>query len=143
MLSSKPVKIIAHLFGWLLFFGLIMGFVSNSPGGNNLLMHLLSPYYLLFYLIYIFLFYSNSGFLIRRYYLKKKYVIYFTIILILFIAVYILKPFERFSKAVSKAINFYQYKTSSKEAQSDALFVRSEYQLVKIEYNNIEYIESV
>jgi two-component system, LytTR family, response regulator len=57
---------------------------------------------------------------------------------------YLLKPisFERFSKAVNKAIEFYQYKHTLKNATSEALFVRSEYQLIKIELNDIEYIES-
>jgi len=58
---------------------------------------------------------------------------------------YLLKPieFERFAKAVNKAIDYFQYKNSSKSMTSEALFVRSEYQLIKIELDEIEYIESV
>lgn len=57
---------------------------------------------------------------------------------------YILKPieFERFAIAVNKAIDYFHYKTAKAKA-GDVLFVRSEYQLVKIELNDIEYIESV
>ena len=57
---------------------------------------------------------------------------------------YLLKPiaFERFTKAVQKAISFYQFKKTT-QADGGSLFVRSEYQLVKIDFNEIEYIESV
>ncbi|MEI6946873.1 response regulator transcription factor [Paraflavisolibacter sp. H34] len=58
---------------------------------------------------------------------------------------YLLKPFEfeRFAKAVNKAVEYYQYKKSEKPEAAGHLFVRSEYQLVKIELEEIEYIESV
>ncbi len=57
---------------------------------------------------------------------------------------YLVKPieFNRFAKAVQKAIDFYQFKKAT-QPQADSLFVRSEYQLVKINYRDIEYIESV
>lgn len=64
---------------------------------------------------------------------------------------YLLKPvgLERFSKAVSKAFEHYQYRNRLKPEvpapapAAGALFVRSEYQLVKIDLNDIEYIESI
>jgi DNA-binding LytR/AlgR family response regulator len=58
---------------------------------------------------------------------------------------YLLKPisFERFSKAVHKAIEYYQLKYNPKNKTEEALFVRSEYQLVRIELDEIEYIESL
>jgi DNA-binding LytR/AlgR family response regulator len=58
---------------------------------------------------------------------------------------YLLKPidFNRFSKAVEKAIDYYRYKQSSSEEQSKSLFVYSEYRLVKILVDDIEYIESL
>jgi DNA-binding LytR/AlgR family response regulator len=57
---------------------------------------------------------------------------------------YLLKPIEftRFSKAVNKAIDFYQYKKSNKPKEEN-IFVRSEYQMVKINLEEIDYIESV
>jgi two-component system, LytTR family, response regulator len=57
---------------------------------------------------------------------------------------YLLKPidFERFSRAVNKALDYIQYKKSKTE-KDEAFFVRSEYQLVKIVLNDIEYIESL
>jgi DNA-binding LytR/AlgR family response regulator len=58
---------------------------------------------------------------------------------------YLLKPIdkERFSKAVTKAVDFYTYKQALEKKENEALFVRSEYQLVKIYFSDIEYIESV
>src|ERR1051326_3576792 len=41
-----------------------------------------------------------------------------------------------------KAIDFYQFRKST-QTEASSLFVRSEYQLVKIGFNEIEYIESV
>ncbi|MCC9136099.1 LytR/AlgR family response regulator transcription factor [Pontibacter silvestris] len=58
---------------------------------------------------------------------------------------YLLKPidFDRFSKAVRKAIDYVEYKKTPREEAGDSLYVYSEYRLVKIELNNIEYIESL
>ena len=57
---------------------------------------------------------------------------------------YVLKPidFERFSRAVNKALDYIQYKKSKTE-KDEAFFVRAEYQLVKIVLDDIEYIESL
>lgn len=57
---------------------------------------------------------------------------------------YVLKPieFERFSRAVNKATEYYRYRNGTEKKESDVFFVRSEYQLVKIHYTDIEYIES-
>ena len=58
---------------------------------------------------------------------------------------YLLKPveLERFTRAVNKAIDYYRYKKTTSAKSPGALFVRSEYQLVKIDFNEIEYIESL
>ena len=58
---------------------------------------------------------------------------------------YLLKPidFERFTKAVSKAMEFFQYKQNAKELTGASLFVRSEYKMVKIDLGDIEYIEAL
>lgn len=58
---------------------------------------------------------------------------------------YLLKPisFERFTRAVLKAIEYYQFKKGIEVKKQQALFVRSEYQVVKIELDEIEFIESV
>ena len=57
---------------------------------------------------------------------------------------YLLKPisFERFEKAAGKAVDYLQYRDVQRTAPEQVLFVRSEYQLVKINLHDIEYIES-
>lgn len=59
---------------------------------------------------------------------------------------YILKPtdFKRFEKAVEKAVDYYQYKNKTNtETPEESLYVYSEYRMVKIDLNTIEYIESM
>ena len=58
---------------------------------------------------------------------------------------YLLKPidFERFTKAVTRAIEFFKYKQASKDKLQQSLFVRSEYRMIKIELDEIEYIEGL
>ncbi len=58
---------------------------------------------------------------------------------------YLLKPisFERFYKAVNKAVEFAKYKSKSANETKESLFVYSEYRLIKIPFADIEYIESL
>ncbi|MBO9660888.1 MAG: response regulator transcription factor [Chitinophagaceae bacterium] len=58
---------------------------------------------------------------------------------------YLLKPisFDRFSKAVSKAIEYHNYKNKPIDTDDEYLFVYSEYRMIKIKLSDIEYIESL
>ncbi|OOQ57184.1 LytR/AlgR family response regulator transcription factor [Mucilaginibacter pedocola] len=59
---------------------------------------------------------------------------------------YLLKPIDiaRFTKAVEKALEFYNYKNnSSAEAAEESFYVYSEYRMVKINVAEIEYLESM
>ena len=58
---------------------------------------------------------------------------------------YLLKPisFERFARAVNKAIEYNQYKKQVKNEAAENLFVYSEYRMVKIDLKEVEYIESL
>jgi len=59
---------------------------------------------------------------------------------------YLLKPiqFEEFSKAVQKAITYKAFRTQPLNSKDDAaIYVHSEYRLVKIQIQEIEYIESM
>lgn len=58
---------------------------------------------------------------------------------------YLLKPIsrERFSRAVQKAREYHQYRHAPREEQRQYLFVYSEYRMVKIPVETIEYIESL
>jgi len=96
IMRAKIITVIGHIAGWLFFFSLIIGFLSNSPGGNDsIFSKLLAPALIVFYLVYLALFYINYFILIPQLYLQKKYLIYFFIILCLFAAVYVIKPFDR------------------------------------------------
>lgn len=57
---------------------------------------------------------------------------------------YLIKPvtFERFTRAVAKAEEYYKFKNSV-AANEEYLYVYSEYKLVKIDLNEIEFIESL
>ncbi|MDB5012641.1 MAG: two component transcriptional regulator, LytTR family [Daejeonella sp.] len=60
---------------------------------------------------------------------------------------YLVKPFsfERFSKAVKKALDFHLYKLTSSEQvkPSECIYVHSEYRMIKVDLNDIQYIETL
>lgn len=58
---------------------------------------------------------------------------------------YLLKPFsfERFHAATHKAIDYYNYVLRHKEESREYLYVRSEYKLVKVRIQDIEYVEAM
>ncbi|TAH03025.1 MAG: DNA-binding response regulator [Sphingobacteriales bacterium] len=58
---------------------------------------------------------------------------------------YLLKPisFDRFSKAVAKAADYYMYKNKQEVAGEECLFVYAEYRMLKIMLSEIDYIESL
>ena len=58
---------------------------------------------------------------------------------------YLLKPidFERFSKAVQKAIEVKQYRNGTQSLDESFIYVNSEYRIIKIMNKEIEYIESI
>jgi DNA-binding LytR/AlgR family response regulator len=58
---------------------------------------------------------------------------------------YLLKPiaFDRFKKAIDKSDEYLKYLHASEKTENRFLFVRSEYSLVKIPFEEIEYIETL
>ncbi|MBI1836301.1 MAG: response regulator transcription factor [Flavobacteriia bacterium] len=58
---------------------------------------------------------------------------------------YLLKPFEleRFKQAVEKAKSYYNFLYQNEKSTIQYLYVRSEYSLVKIPFNEILYIETL
>jgi len=58
---------------------------------------------------------------------------------------YLLKPIDlkRFSAGVNKAIDYAKYKSAGQSEMDGALYVHSEYRMIKIELKEIEYIESM
>jgi two-component system LytT family response regulator len=58
---------------------------------------------------------------------------------------YLLKPidFTRFNKAAQKAIDYYAYKNAKSATESACVFVRSEYKMLKVMFDDIEYVEGL
>lgn len=58
---------------------------------------------------------------------------------------YLLKPlnFDRFSRTVQRALEYYQYRQQSNMQPAASIFVRAEYKLVKIDLQDILYIEGL
>ena len=58
---------------------------------------------------------------------------------------YLLKPvsFDRFARAVAKAAEYFEYKKKPVPSESGSLFVYSEYRVVKVPLEDIEYVESL
>ena len=58
---------------------------------------------------------------------------------------YLIKPIQikRFDQACNKANNYYEYLKQSNTNSFDSLYVRSEYALVKIPFNEIFYLETM
>lgn len=58
---------------------------------------------------------------------------------------YLLKPISstRFGSAVTKLIDHYAIKHQADGEQDEPIYVHSEYRLIKIEVNDIEYVESM
>jgi len=94
MKQNKLTPVIAHAAGWIFFFSLVLGFLYNSPNVTSISELVFSWSFLVFCAVYLFVFYANSYLLIPHFYLSKKYLIYFTVILVLFAAVYYIKPFD-------------------------------------------------
>src|SRR5829696_5274574 len=93
-MTSRVKRISFHVLGWVLFFGLIIAFVSNFQDGRSLSGEFIFPFSL-FALVFLSLFYLNERILLPKLYLQRKYILYFTITFALLIAVSILKPFDR------------------------------------------------
>ena len=58
---------------------------------------------------------------------------------------YLLKPidFTRFSKAAQKAIDYNTYKKAQNQTETACVFVRSEYKMLKVMFDDIEYVEGL
>lgn len=103
MNASRAVKVISHLVVWLLFFVLILS-VSTSMGDATFKTQLQSAPFYFFCFTYLAIFYLNGYVLFPRFYLTKKYLLYFTFILIMFIAVWYVKPFDALLKHSPKEL---------------------------------------
>lgn len=99
MNNLKTAKLITQIAGWILFFSLPLVFMFNEQGNETSLSIIGRPAYWIFCGTYLLLFYLSSLLLIPGLYLKGRYVTFFSTILLLFIGVYLLKPFDRLMSA--------------------------------------------
>ena len=88
---------VAHLVGWLLFFSLIVGFLSRAPlaGSYFNLKLLLSVEFISFGAIFLFIFYLNKELLFPKLFLHKRYISYALSGLALLVVVALYQPFDK------------------------------------------------
>jgi two-component system, LytTR family, sensor kinase len=95
MAKGKFHTIVLHCTGWLVFFSLPFIFIVSQAMEGNTRSFTGNPINLLSFIIYIAIFYLHTYFLIPRLYFRKKRVLYFLSIVLLFGAVFFLRPFDR------------------------------------------------
>lgn len=93
-MRTKLITIGSHLAGWLFFFSLVIGFMANGPSGGRVWDKIFLQPFLVFYTVFLFVFYFNTAILIPQLYLKRHYLLYFFSIVVLFAAVYFIRPFD-------------------------------------------------
>lgn len=91
----KTANFITQVAGWILFFSLPVVFMYNQNNQGDLYGIICATSYWFFCITYLALFYLFTFFLIPRLYLTGKYWSYFATVLLLFVGVYLLKPFDR------------------------------------------------
>lgn len=94
MFRSKAFTIFTHVLCWFLFFSLPLLFLSQQSNSEQLIGILRTPEYWIFYGYFIFLFYFHAHVLLPYLFLRKKYILYIGMLILLFTAVYYLKPFH-------------------------------------------------
>ncbi|MFM2358687.1 MAG: hypothetical protein RLY16_680 [Bacteroidota bacterium] len=95
-LTDKWLKITAaHFFCWLLFLGLVVGFMNNPERGTTLVQTIANPYLWLFTGIYILLFYLHANFILPQLYFNRQRLLYFVVLLILMLFFFWLQPFDK------------------------------------------------
>jgi two-component system LytT family sensor kinase len=93
MIRQKAAIALINALCWVLFMGLIIGFVSVGPGGDRAVSRSI-PSFLIFFAIYILFFYANR-LLVDKLYKANNYLPYALLILALFFVFVYAKPFER------------------------------------------------
>lgn len=95
MNKGRLYTILIHIAGWLLFFSLPVVFIASRSAGNEGRLFSTNPWNILSFVIFIAIFYLNTYLLFPRLYFQRKKFLYFSALLILLIAVFFLKPFDR------------------------------------------------
>ncbi len=102
-MKSKGVSIYIHIGSWLLFLLFIGAFVFDKENfSNSGIPIILLPSFLFFALFFAVLFYVNMYVLMPYFFLKKRYFAFSCIVIVLFVACFYLKPFERIVQEAHK-----------------------------------------
>ncbi|RDC64338.1 sensor histidine kinase [Adhaeribacter pallidiroseus] len=102
MFRSKAFTLFTHALCWLLFFSLPLLFLNQRSETEQFTAIIQTLAYWLFYGCYIGLFYLHGYVLLPRFFLQKKYFAYAGLLLLLFTAVYFLRPFDNLISHVSR-----------------------------------------
>lgn len=129
MVLAKAYKVLLHLASWLASFLFVLIF-APKPHFEVVMPHPpFPPFFLVLFPILAAFYYCNKGIFIP-----------------LNAVDFLLKPFdfERFKKAVDKAIEYQAFVSGPKSRELDTyIFVKSEYKAVKINLSDILYIEGM
>lgn len=95
MTRSKIFSILFHIAGWILFYSMVIAFISVTPDGGESSHSIFSFPFIQFYFIFPAIFYSNRFVWIPKLFSEKKYLLYFITIVLTFLFVFWLKPFDQ------------------------------------------------
>lgn len=101
-MKNKRITVLSHATGWILFLSLPILFITGQVGNKDFLAVLGAPPTWLFILTYTIIFYFNTYFLLPHLYKPGKYLLYAATVLILFAAVFFLRPFDKMVSYVSR-----------------------------------------
>ncbi|MXV51017.1 hypothetical protein GS399_08535 [Pedobacter sp. HMF7647] len=93
-MNQKTANVIAQAAGWLLFSSLPLLFILNQRGERDIFFMLKEPAYYLFCLSFLSLFFLVNGVLIPHLYLRRRFGAYFGMLALLFLLVFVLRPFD-------------------------------------------------
>ncbi len=94
-MKAKLFTVATHLAGWVLFLSLPVLFAMGMGNGMSKTHILVAPSTWLFFLTYVILFYVNVYLLLPRLFNRKRFAFYAAAILMLFAAVFFLRPYDR------------------------------------------------
>lgn len=95
MNQLKTARFITQIAGWIFFFSLPLVFMYNQHNNEDVVSVVFTFNYWIFCGTFLLLFYLLKEVLLPQLYVKGRFVFYFISVFVLFIGVYVLKPFDR------------------------------------------------
>lgn len=95
MNRSAAVTAVVHTIGWILFYSIILFFISNgNPDGSNSAIDVFAWPVLFFFILFPTIFYCNRFVFIPYLFEEKKILLYALVFALLFLLMFWLKPFD-------------------------------------------------